>query len=214
MSLETGVDGPEDLVVANPAAGDALTEGDDHLRLVKVAVKRFCWEHVGTSAVAAAASISTYSLFGAFETGYDYLLTLEGVYLSASSNVGLRVTTGGGTVDSGSNYASSGHRVTSASSSGTGTSSATNIVSLTQIGDASAEAGHAEILILNPAGTTNPRHMLFKFNGGTTVTNLYSDVGGCMYRTTTAVDGLYVAEFGSGYTLTCTLKLYRRFRPT
>ncbi len=39
MGLETGVTELEDLVVTNPVFNDARSEGDDHLRLIKVAVK-------------------------------------------------------------------------------------------------------------------------------------------------------------------------------
>lgn len=207
MSLES-VTVPQDLNVANPAAGDVLTEGDNHLRIIKVAAKQFCWEHVGTATASAAASASTYALIGTFEAGYDYHLAVEQLYYSASSQPYVRVSTGGGVTDSGTNYAVSTYA--SVSSAGNGSSSAAQINLQGSPGNAADETGHLEITILNPMGATNPRHIFISATSSDTTTTIDHVAGGGMYKTTTAVDGLVITSASA--TITCTLKLYRRWR--
>lgn len=209
MTVES-VTTPQDFNVANPVAGDVLTEGDNHARNLKVGIKRLCWEHVGTASFSGAASASTYSLIGTFVAGYDYQLAVEGLYLSAAAQPFFRVTTGGGTADTGSNYTYSTYQSTTAASDGT--SATTRIVSPINVGDAVDEPGHFEITIFNPMGTTNPRHVFFEGSASSITTAIDRMFGVGMYITTTAVDGLVVTA--STATVTGTAKLYRRFRPT
>jgi hypothetical protein len=211
VSVES-VTTPQDFNITYPAAGDVLTEGDNHERNLKVGIKRLCWEHVGTSAVAGATSISTYALFGAFEAGYDYHATFEDMYMASANSLDFRVTTGGGVVDTGSNYAHSIYTV--APATGNGSSSATSIVSLAATGDAATETSHSEVTLLNPQGTTNPRHVLFACDGGSTATGVSRTTGAGMYKTTTAIDGIYALSNSASLAITGTVKLYRRFRPT
>jgi hypothetical protein len=208
MSVEAVVS-TQDFNVSNPAAGDVLTEGDNHLRALKVGTKVQCWEHVGTASFAAASSASTYALIGTFESGYDYHLAVENLYLSSAAQPFIRVSTGGGTADSGSNYTYNTY--TSNGATGDGSAATTRVALPIVFGDASGEAGHFEVTILNPMGTTNPRHLMLTATASPTGVSLDHAMGGGMYITTTAVDGIVI---GATPTITGTLKLYRRHRPT
>lgn len=211
MTVEAQIT-PQDADVANPAAGDDLSEGDDHVRGIKVMLKKLALEHVGTITAAAAASVNTYSSIGTFVAGYDYILVGEGVYGSAVAALYAQVSTGGGSA-AGANYLGSYNGVTNATNSaGSGATAQVRLSGGNSVGNASAEATRFELTILNPMGTANPRHLHYTAGGvldaGATTYSLHGDA---VYNTATAVDGLVITVNGAN--ITGVFKLYRRYRP-
>jgi hypothetical protein len=210
MPVET-VSDPQDLNVSYPEATDDITAGDDHLRNIKKALKRVCWEEVGTSAVSGAASASTYALFGAFVAGYDYMLVLDEAYISGTGvNFNMRVTAGGGTPETGGVYAYDNVLVVAADTAA-GANAQTTALLAANFSDLSTQRAALQILAINPGGTTNPRHFqheiaMINSAGAATYT-----CGSVAYRAATAVDGIQV--YPASGTMTATVKLYRRFRP-
>jgi hypothetical protein len=210
MAVETVAD-PQDLNVSYPEATDDISAGDDHLRNIKVALKKCCWEEVGTYAASGASSVNTYTQFGAFVAGYDYLLVLDEAYLSGTGvTLNLRVTTGGGTPHSGSDYAYT-YLLLQATETNTSGSGVATIPMAANFSDLSTQRGVVEVFIFNPGGTSNPRNIDFDvvmLNSAGTATYI-SGTGA--YQAATAADG--VAVYPASGTMTGTAKLYRRFRP-
>jgi hypothetical protein len=210
MPVET-VNDPQDLNVSYPEATDDISAGDDHLRNVKIALKKCCWEEVGTVAASGAASVNTYTSFGAFVAGYDYLLALDEAYLSGTGvNLSLRITTGGGTPASGADYHYLQALVQATETAVTATGQ-TSALLAANFSDLSTQRGTVEILCINPGGTTNPRHFqteVVMLSSAGTATYI---AGMAKYAAATAGDGIEV--YPASGTMTGTAKLYRRFRP-
>ena len=210
MPVET-VNVPQDLNVLYPEATDDISAGDDHIRNTKKALKMFCWEEVGTSSVSGAASASTYALIGAFVAGYDYLLVMDEAYISGTTvTLNMRVTTGGGTADTGANYSFRRTIVAATETGASGTSQTAGALAAS-FSDLSTQRGVVEILAINPGGTSNPRPFSYEvvmIDSAGVATYI---VGRIDYRQATAVDGIQV--YPASGTMTGTVKLYRRFRP-
>lgn len=211
MSVESMIT-PQDANVAWPLAGDPRSEGDDHIRGLKVMLKKLYGEHVGRITASGAATVSTYSSLGTFVAGYDYTLVGEGVYSSVASAMVAQVSTGGGSA-AGANYVGS-YDGANAGAAVTGTGATTNIrlSGGLSIGDTSAEATRFELTILNPMGTANPRHIHYSAGGVPNAGATYTLIGDAVYNTATAVDGLVISAASGN--LTGVFNLYRRFRPT
>lgn len=212
MTVESMIT-PQDANVANPAAGDDLSEGDDHLRGIKVMLKKMGWEVVGTATASASASISTYSI-QPFVAGYDYRLEADGVYLSASGTLNSRVSTGGGSADSGANYSYSGFFESGGTVSGNNSASTTAWQVGQSWGNATNERGHLSIEIINPTDTYAGRFAKIEagYHNNSTTTVVMTQYQGS-YMATTAIDGLVVVP-AAGTITAGNFKLYRRFRPT
>ena len=210
MALET-VAVVQDLVITNPAAGDDIAAGDDHIRNMKAVEKMLCWEEVGTYAASAAASVSTYTQFGAFVSGYDYLLVVDAAYISASAqDLNMRVTTAGGTPDTGANYTYTRLNVAVGTESVTTAAAQTTAPLCANFSDLSTARAAFEVMVWNPQGTTNPRHMRSKLIQMDSADASYFATGAYFYITTTAIDGIQIYPASGNFT--GTVNLYRRFR--
>lgn len=202
---------PQDFNVLYPEATDDITTGDDHIRNIKVALKKLCWEEVGTLSASGVASVNTHTSFGAFVEGYDYLLVLDEAYISGTGvNFNFRVTAGGGTPETGAVYQYENVLVQAAESA-SGAVGATSAVMAANFSDLSTQRAALEIIAINPGGTTNPRHFqheIVMLNSAGTATYIFGSIA---YRAATVVDGIQV--FPASGTMTATAKLYRRFRP-
>jgi hypothetical protein len=209
MGLET-VAVNQDLVVTNPASGDDIAQGDDHIRNIKTVAKTLCWETVGTYAASAVASVNTYTQFGAFASGYDYLLSVDAAYIdTASQDMNLRVTTSGGTPDTGANYT---YTMLNAQGLVTITTAAAQTTAplCSNFSDSATARAMFEVLILNPQGTTNPRHMRPRLVMMDSADAAGFNIGSVFYITTTAMDG--VQFYPASGNFTGTVNLYRRWR--
>lgn len=211
MALET-VNVNQDLVVTNPASGDDIAQGDDHIRNIKTVAKTLCWETVGTYAASAVASVNTYTQFGAFEAGYDYLLVVDAGYIdTATQNMNLRVTTAGGTPDSGANYTYTILNLVVGSADAVTTAAGQTTAPLCGSFSDSATARAAfEVMIWNPAGTTNPRHLRSRLGMINSADAGSFNIGSVFYITTTAIDG--VQFYPASGNFTGTVSLYRCWR--
>jgi hypothetical protein len=208
MSVES-VAVPQDLNASWPAAGDPRSEGDDHIRNTKTAVLFMGLEKIELQTASAAAQVTFTHTFVA---GYDYIVIADGVYTSGGGGVSVRVRNSG-VADSGSNYAYAHTGWSTVGAADTGSSAGTTSFPVCgQTGDATAERSGFEIEILNPADTGNARTILFRsMTINSAVSNMYYRAGGCLYRSTTAVDGFHI---GLGGTITGNFCLYRRTRPS
>jgi hypothetical protein len=210
MALET-VAVVQDLVVTNPAAGDDISAGDDHIRNIKTVAKTLCWETVGTYAAAAVASVNTYTQFGAFAAGYDYLMVVDAAYIdTAAQDMNLRVTTSGGTPDAGANYTYTRLNVAVGTESVTTAAAQTTSPLCPNFSDSATARAAFEVMAWNPAGTTNPRHMRHKLVMMDSADASYFSTGSTFYITTTAVDG--VQFYPASGNFTGTVSMYRRLR--
>jgi hypothetical protein len=200
---------PQDADVANPAAGDPRSEGDDHIRGIKVMLKKLVYEQVGTITASGAASVNTYSSIGTFVAGYDYILVGDSVYGSAVTGLTARPIVSGSPVSA--NLISSYHGANGGVAS-VGSTSAIAITGGLSIGDSSTETSRLEVTAYNPMGTANPRHFSFSCggvqNGGTTTQSMSGDG---VYQSASQVEGIQILP--SSGTITGVFKLYRRFRP-
>lgn len=213
MTVEVVVT-PQDLVPGFPVSGDRLAEVGGHLRYLKVALKTIGWEHCGSVSASASASLGTYATHP-FVSGFDYQIVLADLYFSTTASTQLlRVTTGGGTADTGSNYGYSYiHCTQGGSATAAGSASATSIEIANAQGDATTERTSMVVTILNPASATNDRIITYDgFVQSATTTTAYVLFGGGHYNPTTAVDGLSFLP-SSGTITAGTLNIYRRYRP-
>lgn len=210
MGLET-VSVVQDLNINNPAAGDDIAAGDDHIRNIKTVAKTLCWEEVGTYAASAAASVSTYTQFGAFVAGYDYLLVVDAAYIdTAAQNLNLRVTTAGGTPDTGANYTYTRLNVAVGTETVTTAAGQTTSPLCPNFSDSATARAAFEVMVWNPQGTTNPRHMRHKLIMMDSADASYFSTGSTFYITTTAIDGVQI--YPASGLFTGTVNLYRRLR--
>lgn len=209
MPVET-VATPQDFNVSYPEATDDISAGDDHLRNTKVALKKCCWEEVGTYAASGAASVNTYTQFGAFVAAYDYKLVVDEAYISGTGvNFNMRVTAGGGTAETGAVYQYDNILI-QATETAAGATGQTTALLAANFSDLSTQRAALEILAINPGGTTNPRmfqHEIVMLSSAGTATYISGAVN---YRAATVVDGILI--YPASGTMTATVKMYRRFR--
>lgn len=202
MTVES-VSTPQDLNTSLPAGSDARSEGDNHIRNIKTAVKRLVWEHVGTYTASGASEVNTATAIAAFVAGYDYLIAGEGIFTSSLVQVRARLTNSG-TPDTSSVY-------TYASAA----SQAQFLLSIgaSNIGDSASEPGILEWLLINPNTSASVKQTKWSLeglsNGGASVYTLTTHG---VYSSTSAVNGAVI--YPTSGTITGTFNMYRRFRPT
>lgn len=213
MTVEV-VTSPQDLVPGFPRSSDPLVESGGHLRALKVALKTIGWEHCGAVSASASASLGTYATHP-FVANFDYQIVLTDLYFSTTASTQrLRVSTGGGTDDTGANYSHAYiHYDTATNNTAVGGIGGTSIELSPAQGDATTERTCMTVTILAPASATNDRVISYEgFVQSATTTTGYLIYGGGVYNPTTAVDGL--TFYPSSGTITAgTLNIYRRYRP-
>lgn len=215
MTVES-VTYPRDLNILYPEDDSNLSQVDDHIRNCKTALKTNAWELV-TAVTVGSASIDTYTNHP-FVVNYDYMLVVDGAYVSdTSGDWSVRVTTGGGVASSASgDYTYAGYGQRTGGSANRGSASATSIVltnSTPDPGDASTETFQCVIECINPAGTTAGRSMLIDtIYMGNSASDFCFMKTGAQFNPTTAIDGISVYPT-AGTITAATAKLYRRYSP-